>query len=60
MNRFSAPKLSTNCSGGPAAMARPRDAAGLQTLAHRDGGCPSAAHGPHRAETDTPHRQSEV
>ena len=60
MNHFSAPNLPNSRSGGPAAMARPRDAAGLQTLARRYGGCPSAAHGPHRAETGTPHGQTEV
>ncbi|SES73690.1 hypothetical protein [Geodermatophilus poikilotrophus] len=60
MNRFSAPNLRNSRSGGRAATARPRDAARLQTLARRYGGCPNAAHGHHRAGTDVPHGQVEV
>jgi hypothetical protein len=60
MNRFSAPNLRNRRSRGLAAMARPRDAAGPQTLARRHGGCPNEAQGPHWVETDMPHGQLEV
>ena len=57
MNRFSAPDLRNSRSRGRAATARPRNAARLQTLARRYGGCPNAAHGHHPVGTDVPHGQ---
>ncbi|MGY1640600.1 hypothetical protein ACI782_05630 [Geodermatophilus sp. SYSU D00703] len=72
MNRFSAPDLRNSRSGGRVscagaagptglvAVARPRGAVRLQTLARRYAGCPNAAHGHHLPETDMPHGQPEV